>query len=188
MTKVRRGDPRDRRTWVVLELSRIGELKLEEGVIETLLRDLLKLDADHPIYLPSIRYRTSSFDVSLQVMEGYVFVASGLPDSSYYNLEQTPYIRRVLSTRDPVTGMRVLQTLRDSDVESLKEQMASSITNDLAPGMKVRVVDGLYSNLEACIYEIEEDGKHAQIGIVLRSLDLIARVPCVCLVPSEGTS
>jgi transcription antitermination factor NusG len=177
------GDQRDVTTWVVLELTRQGELRIEEGSLAKHLRDALDVSQDHPIFIPSAMYTAGGRKVSVHLMEGYAFVGSGLPESSYLSLERGPYVRRVLTTRGP-HGMRVLSVIPQSKVQLLRDQLREQVVSDVSEGMQVRITDGPYAHLDANVIEL--DGEFAHLHVTLRSLDLIARVPRMFIVPSDG--
>jgi transcription antitermination factor NusG len=173
-------DQRDALNWVVLELTRTGEVKAEEGLLEGLLREALKSESEHPIFIPSMSYQNGGRRVTVALMEGYAFIASGLTEMTYFGLENSPYVRRVLSTRTP-NGMRALSVIPDSRVQEMRVQLAQQVSSDIMEGMRVTVTDGVYNRLDGEVVQI--DGDSARVRFVLRSLDLIAPVPRVFLTP-----
>jgi transcription antitermination factor NusG len=178
-------DQRDSYSWVVLELTRAGESKVEDGDLERLLRETLRVEASHPVFIPSMTYTNRGRRVTIHLMEGYVFVASGLRETEYLALESScPYIRRVLTSRGP-SGMRVLSVVPDSKIADMRMQLAQQVSSDITEGMRVIVTDGTYSRLDGDVIEVEKDGDSAHVRFVLRSLDLIARIPRVFLSPAD---
>lgn len=177
------GDQRDATSWVVLELTRQGELRGEEGTLIKHLRNALGCSDEHPFFVPSATYTANNQRITVHLMEGYVFVAAGMPESTYLALEGGPYVRKVLTTKGP-HGMRALSVVPDANVELLREQLRQQVVSDVTEGMVVRITDGPYAHLDASILEL--DGEYAHIHVALRSLDLIARVPRMFVVPAEG--
>lgn len=173
-------DQRDARNWVVLELTRLGEVKAEESLLEGLLREALKAGSDHPIFIPSASYQNAGRQVTVALMEGYAFVASGLPEMAYFGLESIPYVRKVLSTRTP-SGMRALSVIPEKRILEMRAQLAQQVSSDITEGMRVTVTDGVYNHLDGEVVQV--DGDSARVRFVLRSLDLIAPVPRVFLTP-----
>mgnify|MGYP002777397183 CR=1 FL=1 len=173
-------DQRDARTWVVLELTRLGEAKAEESLLEGLLREALKAETTHPIFVPAASYQNAGRKVTVALMEGYAFVASGLPEMAYFGLEGCPYVKKVLSTRTP-SGMRALSVIPDARVQEMRAQLAQQVASDITEGMRVTVTDGVYSHLDGEVVQV--DGDNARVRFLLRSLDLIAPVPRVFLTP-----
>ena len=175
-------DRRDDQTWVVIELTRAGELRAEEGTLEQAIREALGVDHHHPIFVPSAIYNRGGRRVTIHLMEGYVFVGSGLPETIYFSMERdSQYVKTVLSSQGS-SGMRALSTIPNSTIHDMQQQLREQIAIDLEEGMTVRVSEGVYSNLSAEILEIH--GEEALISIELRSRNIITQVPTVFLDPS----
>jgi transcription antitermination factor NusG len=173
-------DKRDSRTWVVFELTRLGEIKAEEGVLDGLLAEALDVERDQ-VFVPSTIYTHTGSRVAVHLMEGYAFAMSGLPDGAYLALEGTcPYVKKVLTVRNP-SGGRTLSVIPDANVQEMRQQLGVQVSDDLVAGMEVTVTDGVYGNLEGEIVEV--DGEDAHVRFTLRSLDLITRIPRVILAP-----
>lgn len=176
-------DHRDSRSWVVIELTHAGEMQVEEGNLEPLLREFLGVDASHPIFIPSVSYTNRGRRTTIHLMEGYAFVLTGLPEPVYFALEGTcPYVRRILSSKSP-NGMRVLSVIPDSSVQEMRQKLALQVSSDVKENMHVVVTDGPYNRLDGDVLEI--DGDSAHVRFVMRSLDLIARIPKVFLAPTK---
>lgn len=177
------GDQRDLRSWVVLELTRAGEQKVEEGNLAGLIRDCLKVPADWPVFIPSTTYVMGGRVITLHLMEGYGFVASGLPEVQYIGLEATAYVRRVLTVKTGRNGMRTLSVVPESSILEMRARLAEQVSSDVAVGMHVMLTDGAYATLEGEVVTL--DGSNAHVRVQLRSLDLILKVPRVFLAPQE---
>ena len=173
-------DHRDDTTWVVLELTHAGEQQIDEGTLDVWLRRTLGLPATHPIFIPSVTYPVGGQNVTVHLMEGYAFVASGLTESAYFRLENTGHVRKVLSARGP-SGMRTLSVLPDTEICNLRLQLQTQVSSDVVLGMRIRVTEGPLTNIEGDVIEV--DGDHAHIHVVMRTLNLIARVPRLFLTP-----
>lgn len=172
-------DRRDAPTWIIIELTHLGEAKLEDGSLEKSLRSDLGVDRNFPIFIPATTYRKDGKDVTLRLIEGYVFVASGLPETDYFALESKPYIAQVMSTRPGPYKMRVLSTVPDSQVEDLRRQLQGLLASDIAIYDRVRVIEGTYRNLEGVVMGIH--GDNAFVRINLRSMEVIATIPLISL-------
>ncbi len=173
-------DRRDGVTWVALELTRQGELKVEDGSLEGELRKVLEIDKNWPIFIPARVYARSGKKITVHLMEGYVFVASGLDEVVYFRMEQeNKIITRVMTQRGP-HGMRVLATIPDSQIQDLREHFRRVIASDIAIGMKVKVTDGKYRSLEGYVVDVIEDYAIVDID-ELRTLKAVAKIPRVFL-------
>jgi len=141
------------------------------------------LGPEIPIFVPATIYKKGNRTVAVQLMEGYVFVGTGLAETAYFHLEySSPYIRRVLTTQDP-HGMRVLSVIPNQSVREMRERLGQQIATDIKEGMHVSITEGVYSFLDGDVLEVDEENAH--IRIVLRSLDLIVQIPRIFLTPEE---
>jgi transcription antitermination factor NusG len=182
-----RRDERDAQTWAVLELTRAGERLIEEGKMEEALRRHLKCGDDHRIFIPAVFYppiRPDDTPIVLSVTEGYVFVATGLPDSSLYALESTPLVRKVLHTRSP-NGMRVLMTVPDHSLAELRRGLAKLVASSISAGMPVLVLHGLLAGLEGSV--VSDNGETIDVYVEMRSLRLLRRLPKTSVRPVKST-
>lgn len=167
-------DQRDGTTWATLELTKPGEQKAIEGRLESCLRSLLSVDSSFPVFVPYATYTKGGRTVSIRLIEGYAFVATGLPETSYFRLERSPLISRVFSSQQR-NGMRVLHSLPNGEVEAMRKRLAESLGSDLEAGARVRITGGNYRDLEGVIVDLYE--KRAAVQITFRSLTAIAVVP-----------
>lgn len=176
-------DLRDSQTWVVLELTRAGEQKCEDGSLEQLLRNALQVRPDYPVFIPALFHSGGPKKTSIHLMVGYAFVQSGLTDSLYYSLEtSTPYVKKVLSTRSP-SGLRVLSVIPNKSVLEMREQLAQSVASDIQAGLSVTIEDGDFAKLDGRVLQVV--GNIAHVHISLRSIEIKAPIPCSFLRPSD---
>jgi transcription antitermination factor NusG len=171
-------DRRDGITWVALELTRNGEKLVEEGKLEDELRKLLEVSEDWPVFVPARVFEKKGKRITVQLMEGYAFVATGLDEVHYFRVENTKLVHQVMAGRGS-RNMRVLSVIPDSKIADLRRQLNEEVANDIIPGMRVLVTDGIYSKLEGTVLDIEDD--HAVVHFELRSLKVISKVPKVFL-------
>jgi transcription antitermination factor NusG len=173
-------DRRDLPTWVVCELTPAGEEKVLEGTLDSALRRLLSVDADHPIFIPSVIYEKQDKKRVVNLIEGYCFIASGLPETTYFALEQSPLIEQVMSTRQGPHKMRALSTVSNDYIENFREQIKREISVDLDVGATVWVTEGKYRHLDGTVMELYDDDS-AVVSIVLRSKEFLVTLPKVFL-------
>ena len=172
-------DQRDDLTWIAVELTRFGETKVEDGTIATLLCRDLKTDPDFPVFVPALTFSKNGKNVTLQLMEGYVFVGSGLNDIRYYRLEDLPYVAKVMSGPVSPHGMRTLSVIPNRNIEQMRKQLREMVASDIEVGDFVCVTNGPYRSLEGDVLGL--DGDNAFVRIRLRSLRVIATVPRIFL-------
>jgi len=174
-------DRRDGTTWVALELTRHGEKYVEDGTLAREIRRLLGVvdkEEEWPVFIPSRVYEKRGKIITVHLMEGYAFVATGLDEVVYFRLEQTKLVQQVMSSRGG-RGIRRLETISDQEIADLRRQLNQEVASDIVPGMRVLVTDGVYSKLEGIVLDTEDD--HAVVHFELRSLKVISKVPKVFL-------
>ena len=177
-------DKRDGQTWVALELTHLGEQRAEEGTLEKSLRRDLGVDEDWAVFVPSMSYVKDGKKTTLHLMEGYAFVATGLPEVAYFALERKANVSQVLSVRGS-KGLRALSVLPDSKIEEIRDKMRAAQADTLPIGSNVLIVDGIYTALTGEL--VAAEGNLFFIHIALRSLNIIASVPRN-MVELEGSS
>lgn len=177
-------DPRDAQTWVTLELTPLGQTRVEEGSLEDDILDALDAPFHWPVFVPSRTYRRGNKVKTVHLVEGYAFVGTGMDEQRYFALERSPtkLVKKVMST-DTVGGMRVLHTLKDDVIEKWRCSLRDEITSDITEGMLVSITEGMFSNLEGQVLDV--DGEHADVLINLRSAQGIARLPKYYLDPAD---
>tara|TARA_B100000809_G_scaffold261335_1_gene310014 strand:+ start:27 stop:575 length:549 start_codon:yes stop_codon:yes gene_type:complete len=170
-------DQRDTTTWVILELSRLGEQKAEDGsLVESLLRHLRVEDLE--VFVPAATYKKGGRTVTIHLMEGYAFVASGLEETTYFGLEHKPDVKSVMSSTSP-SGIRVPHTLPQKEIQRMQDQLRTLIIGDVEIGHCVSITDGTYQGLEGRVLDLEKD--YAILKIEMRSLAVITKIPQVFL-------
>ena len=172
-------DERDAPTWVVLELTRAGERLIEEGRLEHVLRQYLRCPPEHPFFIPTVVYNANDPDerIVLSATEGYVFIASGLPESSLFKLEELPFVKKVLTSRDPATGMRICMVVSDKDLQQIRDQLTKLISSTLVKDMDVSITHGHLTGMQGKIVSDDAASESVDVYFELRSLRLIRRVP-----------
>ena len=161
-------------------MTRQGESKVEDGSLEAVLRSDLNCPEDHPIFIPAETYRKGKEIVVLHVlMQGYAFVASGLPETRYYALEQRSYVASIVSAPTGPHKIRTLSTIPNIKIEDWRAQLRSKVVADIRVLDRVRALEGKYKSLVGDVTGIEDD--MAFVHIELRSLQIIANIPLVFL-------
>ena len=166
------------RTWVVFELTSVGEKCAKEGTLETFLRSNFK---SAEVFIPYVSFTHLNRSALLNVMEGYFFVEYCLEDSRYTSLVGNAYVKSVLHTGSE--RAITLLTVPELKVVELQDRLSSMIAAELQEGMLVKVDRGALKGLSGRILSFS--GDYAQIIIELRTLKAIRTVPRFALCPQE---
>lgn len=173
------GDLRDERSWVAVELTRAGELQAVEGTLEHQLRRDLGVDESYPIFVPIALFRRNGKVTPIHLMEGYVFIASGLDEVLYFGLEKRPYVNSVMSTRQGKNQFRYVSVISDAQVRAMKEKLREMVSQEIPLNAIVDIRGGTYGGLEGRVIGL--DDKSGFVRITLRSLDVVATIPRIFL-------
>ena len=168
---------RDGRTWVVYQLSPYGESMAENGQLLEKVRKYICKTKE--IFIPYYKIEFQGKITKVNVMEGYFFVESGLDENIYFSLATKAFIEFVMHTR--TNKGNFLQTIRNEDVENLKDSLREQITTDLELGMEVNIENGIYKGLDGEIVGFTEDKSEAFVYIKLRTLRAIRAIPTYIL-------
>ena len=163
---------------MTLELPKAGEEKAVDGSLAKALRSDLGVDDAYPVFVPYTSYEKGGRRVVVELIEGYAFVASGLPETRYFFLEKGTLVAQIISSKG-IHGVRVIHSVPDSRIRSLREQLRESMSSNLEVGTHVRVTGGNYSRLDGPIIDVIED--KAAVRITLRSIDVVAWIPLAAL-------
>lgn len=172
-------DTRDEITWIAIELSKLGEQKVEEGEISSALRADLDVGESFPIFVPTAIYRKHAKIITIHLMEGYVFVATGLPENQYFALEKRGYVNSVMSTQSGPHRMRTLAVVPNSEIASLRNQLQRMLAAEVEVGSTVLVTEGKFRKMDGHVIGL--DGDNAFIRFKLRSWQRIASIPRIFL-------
>ena len=167
-------DARDQKTWVPLELTKPGELLAARGQLASRIRRELGADPNFPVFVPYARYTKGGRTVSVRLIEGYAFVATGVVETAYFALERSAFVEKVFSTR-PRGGLRVLQTIPDSKIREMEERLRVLVSSEVERGAQVRVTGGNYARLQGVVVDVFD--QHVSVHFPLRSLQILAVLP-----------
>jgi transcription antitermination factor NusG len=173
-------DRRDETTWIAVELTKAGELKIEDGTLASAIRRDLGVESTFPLFIPSTTYKKGGKTITVHLMEGYCFIASGLPEVKYFKLEKQPYVESVMSTVGGPHKMRTLSVIPNRDIEKLKKQLQDQLASDIEENAWVKVVRGKFKGLEGRVLTLLDE-RHAWVQFELRSLHRVTPIPRVFL-------
>jgi transcription antitermination factor NusG len=125
-------------------------------------------------------YRKGGKLLTVHLMEGYCFLASGLAEVKYFALERLPYVNSVMSVQGGPHRMRVLSVLPNREIESLRKKLTQQLAADIEEESWVRVVRGKFRGLEGKVLWLYGE-QHAYVAFQLRSLHRVSPIPRVFL-------
>lgn len=150
-----------------------------QGSLEQHLRNDLGIDESHLIFVPIALFRRGGKVTPIHLVEGYVFIASGLAEVAYFALERRPYVNAVMSTLQGKHRLRCLSVISDAQVMAMKEKLREMVSSEIPIQAQVDIRGGTYGGLEGLVIGL--DDQNGFVRITLRSLDVVATVPRVFL-------
>lgn len=171
---------------MAVELTSYGEKLIEERRLARSIRRLLDVEPTWPVFIPVKIYEKNGRTVALHLMEGYVFIASGLDEIKYFRLENTKIVDHVLATRSP-RGIRALKVIKDREIKQLRKQLRAEISSYMSPGSEIMVTQGLYARLPGIVVDsLEDDPENILVSFKLRSLERICKIPRAFVEPKTA--
>lgn len=166
--------------WLILELSEYGETITYPELVSA----LASIFGDGTEYfIPTHYEQIGSYTAQNTLFEGYAFVKdSEAARKSAANLADSRVFSRALKRGNK------FQTLSTKEIESLRKKLKISLKRDFEPGLRVKILDGLFQNMEGEIQYLamEKTGQMAYVVIKCISREVIAPVPTTCLERIEG--
>tara|TARA_Y100000310_G_scaffold194428_2_gene194426 strand:+ start:16014 stop:16523 length:510 start_codon:yes stop_codon:yes gene_type:complete len=155
-------------------------LKVEDGTLSSSFRRDLEVADEFPVFVPSTSYVKNGRTMTVHLMEGYAFVATGLPEYRYFALEKLAYVTSVMSAQSGPHNMRVLHVLPNREIEKLRKKLSEQLAADITVDSWVKVVRGKFKGLEGRVLRLHDD-QHAFVAFELRSLHRVTPIPRVFL-------
>lgn len=160
---------------MAIELTPQGEARVEEGIIEGMFRRDLGVDEDFPVFIPAVTFRRRGRVITTHLLEGYAFVASGLPETTYFDLERLPYVSQVLSSNPGPHRLRRLSVVPNDRIEEMRSKLRKMLAAEIEVGAHVLITDGTYRQLDGVVTGLDDE--NAFVKIDLRSLKAVVTVP-----------
>jgi len=167
--------------WVTVELSSLGEQKLEEGDLERIIRMHLN-SPKAQLFIPSAKYvkKDALKSEIFHLIQGYIFVSSGLPLRTYLDLEDCPYVNSVFYDTS-IDGQIHLKLLSNSKIEEMRSELDKMVNGCIKEGESVYINSGLYQHIEGKVISVYE--KEAFVEILFKSMVILVKLPKIFLEP-----
>lgn len=168
----------NQKSWVVMETTSKGDEEARNGG----LKKRLEREANIPpedIYIPVLNSGTSK---PIILIEGYIFVRSGHPSSSYFDVARTIYINKMIAQFDLNSQLISQSTISDKELKSMVSA-AYKKGGRYSVGSRVRVCLGEFRGCEGTIVDIVSE-QHEQglvrdfylVCVEMRSAEVIIKM------------
>jgi transcription antitermination factor NusG len=175
-------DIRDEKTWLVLELTHLGEKTAVTGELENHLKDLFGLSSGQ-VFIPYKICICDGKKTLLNVMEGYCFVEYALDSRDYIvGVRGSAYLKSILHSK--IGYSYSLHTIPNSHIQELKEKLNEMASSSLNIGDRVVILRGIYEGVEGEILSLQEET--ACVVIRMRSLEAVRVLPKYALSPVDS--
>jgi len=167
----------DHSDWLIIALSDYGET-VSYPELEAALKTVFGDSIDY--FIPIHHEKMGSYTSINVLFDGYVFLKdSELNRNKLLNIKES----RMFSGPLKICGK--IRTLTFKELNALRRKLRNSVNKKFKPGLKVKIHDGMFQNLDGDIISMEEGGKIANVRILCLSREIIAPIPTTCL---EGLS
>jgi len=155
--------------WLILEISEQNS-GLSYTEIVSNIKELFGSGVDY--FIPEYQEKMGSYTSTCALFEGYVFIRDGEETRDRLtNIRDFRIFAKALECRGR------LQTVSSSDIGVLKRKLNKATKKKLSIGSRVKVLEGIFSNLIGEVVGIDEDGKKVMVRIKTLSREMIAPVP-----------
>ena len=159
--------------WFIIELNEIGEIATYPELVAAL-ESIFGDDVDY--FIPIHHEQLGSYTSKNILFEGYVFVRdSENVRENLCNIKDC----RIFAGLLKMCGK--IQMLDSYVIGGLRKKLKNSLNKKFKIGLRVKVQEGIFQNLEGEIQALEDDGRIANIKIVCLSREIIAPIPTTCL-------
>lgn len=158
--------------WVVVELSPRGEGEDPELLVKSIQNTIKGAE----VFVPALVSQVAEEKVVKYLWEGYVFIRRTHTDSTYFKLEGTRYVQKILTQPGPGRD-RLMATVSSKQVESLRSQIKVETDQGIRVGDEVKVTSGPYKGISGRVIEEIPEDDSVQVFIKLRSKEAIVTLP-----------
>jgi transcription antitermination factor NusG len=159
--------------WYILEINEHGESATYPELVAAI-QEVFGVDAEY--FIPIYHEQLGSYISTNTLFEGYVFVKdSDTVRSNLINVRDSQIFSGLLKMCGKI------QMLGSKEINNLRRKLKNSLNKKFQQGVKVKVHEGVFQNLEGEVLSIEDNGRIANVRIVCLSREIIAPIPTTCL-------
>jgi transcription antitermination factor NusG len=165
-------------TWLVMETSSKGEEASRQGLLKKRLQSISGIP-EEDIYIPILNSGTSR---PIVLIEGYIFIKSGYPTSSYLDIARSQYIVKMIAQFDPKSNLISQSTITDKELKNMVKA-AYKRGGRYQLGSKVKVILGEFKGCEGEVIDIVSEPHEGglvrdfyMVCVTLRSAEVILKM------------
>jgi transcription antitermination factor NusG len=159
--------------WFIIEVSEHEDSATYPELVVAL-QSVFGPDVEY--FIPIYHEQLGSYTSTNTLFEGYVFVKdSDKVRKNLANIKDSQLFSGFLKQGGKV------QMLNVKEINSLRRKLKNSLNKKFQPGIRVKVHEGVFQNLEGEILCLEDNGRIANVKIVCLSREIIAPIPTTCL-------
>lgn len=158
--------------WVIVELNPRGEGEDPDLLVQSIQQVIRGAD----VFVPALISQVAEEKVVKYLWEGYVFVRRTHTDSTYFKLEGTRYVQKVLTQPGPGRDRR-MATISSTEVDKLRSQIKVETDQGIRVSDEVKVTSGPYKGISGRVIEEILEDDSVQVFIKLRSKETIVTLP-----------
>ena len=158
--------------WVALELTNRGET---ERNVNNLVEIVKKAFDGCELFIPVYFENEEFFEKNVYLLHGYFFIRHN-PDHDYYKLKDSKYFQGVVV--NPATEQ--VEMIPESQVNELKDKFQDLLAKSagICKGNVVRILDGLYKNLNGVVQRVNKKRKMCIVKLTsLKSRNIVVSAP-----------
>jgi transcription antitermination factor NusG len=159
--------------WYIIELSEYGDAATYSELIAAT-QSVFGKEAEY--FIPIHHEQMGSYFSTNILFEGYIFVK----DSEEVR-KNLIYLKdcRIFNGLLKMCGKTKMLSSRA--IGGLRKKLKNSLGKKYKPGVRVKINEGVFQNLEGEIQSMEDNGKVANVKIVCISREILAPIPTTCL-------
>ena len=159
--------------WFIIELSEYGGTVSYPEIVAAI-QSVFGSDVEY--FVPIYHEQLGSYVSTNVLFEGYAFVKdSDSVRSKITNIKDSRVFAGLLKSCGKV------QMLDSRIIGGLRRKLKNSLNKKFREGLKVKVTEGMFQNLEGEILSIGDNGRVANIKISCLSREIIAPIPTTCI-------
>lgn len=159
--------------WYIIEINEHGDTATYPELVAAV-QSVFGSDVEY--FIPIYHEQLGSYTSTNTLFEGYAFVKnSDRVRSNLANIKDSQMFSGLLKMGGKA------QMLDSKEINSLRRKLKNSLNKKFQTGVKVKVHEGVFQNLEGEILTMEDNGRIANVKIICLSREIIAPIPTTCL-------